>query len=69
MHFLKRQGGMSLSSLVKNELIKIFKKKTIYITMGVIFLLLIFMNCMFKYANNGNTINYYLYSENYIQSL
>ena len=60
---------MSLSSLVKNELIKIFKKKTIYITMGVIFLLLIFMNCMFKYANNGNTINYYLYSENYIQSL
>ena len=69
MHFLKRQGGMSLSSLVKNELIKIFKKKTIYITMGVIFLLLIFMNCMFKYANNGNTINYYLYSENYVQSL
>ena len=60
---------MSLSSLVKNELIKIFKKKTIYITMGVIFLLLIFMNCMFKYANNGNTINYYLYSENYVQSL
>ena len=37
--------------------------------MGVIFLLLIFMNCMFKYANNGNTINYYLYSENYVQSL
>ncbi len=60
---------MSLNSLVKNELIKIFKKKTIYITMGVIFLLLIFMNCMFKYANNGNTINYYLYSENYVQSL
>ncbi len=60
---------MSLSSLVKNELIKIFKKKTIYITMGVIFLLLIFMNCMFKYADNGNTINYYLYSENYVQSL
>ena len=58
-----------MSSLVKNELIKIFKKKTIYITMGVIFLLLIFMNCMFKYANNGNTINYYLYSENYVQSL
>ncbi len=58
-----------MSSLVKNELIKIFKKKTIYITMGVIFLLLIFMNCMFKYADNGNTINYYLYSENYVQSL
>lgn len=54
MHFLKRQGGMSLSNLVKNELIKIFKKKTIYITMVVIFLLLIFMNCMFKYANGGS---------------
>ena len=69
MHFLKRQGGMSLSNLVKNELIKIFKKKTIYITMVVIFLLLIFMNCMFKYANNGSEYDYYLYSENYINSL
>ena len=60
---------MSLSNLVKNELIKIFKKKTIYITMVVIFLLLIFMNCMFKYANNGSEYDYYLYSENYIDSL
>ena len=60
---------MSLSNLVKNELIKIFKKKTIYITMVVIFLLLIFMNCMFKYANNGSEYDYYLYSENYINSL
>ena len=69
MHFLKRQGGMSLSNLVKNELIKIFKKKTIYITMVVIFLLLIFMNCMFKYANGGSEYDYYLYNENYINSL
>ena len=60
---------MSLSNLVKNELIKIFKKKTIYITMVVIFLLLIFMNCMFKYANSGNEYDYYLYNENYINSL
>ena len=60
---------MSLSSLVKNELIKIFKKKTIYITMVVIFLLLIFMNCMFKYANSGSEYDYYLYNENYINSL
>ena len=60
---------MSLSNLVKNELIKIFKKKTIYITMVVIFLLLIFMNCMFKYANNGSEYDYYLYNENYINSL
>ena len=60
---------MSLSNLVKNELIKIFKKKTIYITMVVIFLLLIFMNCMFKYANSGSEYDYYLYNENYINSL
>ena len=60
---------MSLSNLIKNELIKIFKKKTIYITMIVIFLLLIFMNCMFKYANNGSEYDYYLYNENYINSL
>ena len=69
MHFLKRQGGISLRNLIKNELIKIFKKKTIYITMIVIFLLLIFMNCMFKYANNGSEYNYYLYNEDYIESL
>ena len=60
---------MSLSNLIKNELIKIFKKKTIYITMIVIFLLLIFMNCMFKYANNGSEYDYYLYNENYINAL
>ena len=60
---------MSLSNLVKNELVKIFKKKTIYITMVVIFLLLIFMNCMFKYANSGSEYDYYLYNENYINSL
>ena len=60
---------MSLNNLVKNELIKIFKKKTIYITMVVIFLLLIFMNCMFKYANSGSEYDYYLYNENYINSL
>ena len=58
-----------MSNLIKNELIKIFKKKTIYITMIVIFLLLIFMNCMFKYANNGSEYDYYLYNENYINSL
>ena len=60
---------MSLSNLVKNELIKIFKKKTIYITMVVIFLLLIFMNCMFKYPNSGSEYDYHLHNENYINSL
>ena len=58
-----------MNNLIKNELIKIFKKKTIYITMIVIFLLLIFMNCMFKFANSGSEYNYYLYNENYIESL
>lgn len=58
-----------MNNLIKNELIKIFKKKTIYITLIAIFALLIFMNCMFKYANNGSTTNYYIYSENYITSL
>ena len=58
-----------MSSLIKNELIKIFRKKTIYITLIVILLLLIFMNCMFKYANSGSEYNYYLYDQNYINSL
>lgn len=57
-----------MSKLIKNELIKIFKKKTIYITMAMVLLLLIFMNCMFKFANNNfYSGSYYAYSENYIQ--
>ena len=58
-----------MSNLIKNELIKIFKKKTIYITMGIIFLLIIFINCMSKYSNNPSVYNYYLYNEDYINSL
>ena len=59
-----------MSNLVKNELIKIFKKKTIYITMGVVFLLLIFMNSMIKFANRETSLaNYYLYNESYINSI
>ena len=57
-----------MKKLIKNELIKIFKKKTIYITMIIVFLLIIFMNCMFKFANNSN-YSVYIYSENYISSL
>ncbi len=60
---------MSLNKLIKNEFIKIFKKKTIYITLAIIFLLFILMNCMYKYANSINTYDYYLYSESYIESL
>ena len=59
-----------MSNLIKNELVKIFKKKTIYITMGVIFLLLIFMNSMIKFANRETSLaNYYLYNESYINSI
>ena len=58
-----------MNNLIKNELTKIFKKKTIYITMVVIFLLLIFMNVMMKIANREDQSSYYLYSENYIESL
>ena len=57
-----------MSSLIKNELTKIFRKKTIYIAMIAIFLLLIFMNCMFKYANSSSN-SAYLYSENYLNSI
>ena len=57
-----------MNNLIKNELTKIFSKKTIYITMIAIFLLLIFMNCMFKYANSSSS-SAYIYSENYINSL
>ena len=57
-----------MSSLIKNELIKIFRKKTIYIAMIAIFLFLIFMNCMFKYANSSSN-SAYLYSENHLNSI
>lgn len=45
-----------MSSLIKNELIKIFKKKSIYITLIVVLAFMIFMNIMYK-----NTTTYYSY--------
>ena len=57
-----------MSKLIKNELIKIFKKKTIYIALIVILLFLVFMNIMFKYSY-GNYYNDYAYSEGYIEYL
>lgn len=57
-----------MNRLIKNELIKIFKKKTIYITMGLVFLLVIFMNCMIKISSNSYSYAY-MYSESYINSL
>lgn len=56
-----------MSKLIKNELIKIFKKKTIYITMILIFLLIIFINCVNKYSNSSYSV--YMYSDNYKNSL
>ncbi len=57
-----------MSNLIKNELTKIFKKKTIYITMLLIFLLMIFINCINKYSNSS-TYSAYMYSESYINSI
>ena len=57
-----------MSNLIKNELTKIFKKKTIYITMILIFLLMIFINCINKYSNSSS-YSAYMYSESYIESL
>lgn len=57
-----------MSRLIKNELIKIFKKKTIYITMLLVFLLIIFMNIIIKASSNSYS-SAYMYSESYMNSL
>ena len=55
-------------NLIKNELIKIFKKKTIYITLILVLAFIIFTNVMYKYS--GSQGNYYFeYSTEYIESL
>ncbi len=61
-----------MSNLIKNELTKIFKKKTIYITMILIFLLMIFINCINKYSNSSSysvSFSVPMYSESYINSI
>ena len=55
-------------SLIKNELVKIFKKKSIYITLLVVLGFIIFSNCMTKYVNNSYS-SYYRYSEETIKSM
>lgn len=45
---------MSLSRLIKNELIKIFKKKSLYIAFIIVLLAMILMNCMNRFAYNGH---------------
>ena len=57
-----------MSNLIKNELIIIFKQKTIYITIILIFLLMIFINCINKYSNSSS-YSAYMYSESYINSI
>lgn len=54
-----------MSRLIKNELIKIFKKKSLYITMLVILAFVILTNCIYKFFYHDT--NSYMYSDNYIQ--
>lgn len=42
-----------MGRLVKNELIKLFKKKSLYVTLIIIFVFLIFCNIMYKSMNNS----------------
>ena len=53
-----------MSSLIKNELTKIFKKKSIYITLFVVLAFVILTNCIYKFF--FTTGNSYGYSDNYI---
>ena len=62
---MKRQGGITLSKLIKNELTKIFKKKSLYITLFVVLAFVILTNCIYKFFYS--TGNYDEYSDSYIQ--
>lgn len=53
-----------MSSLIKNELTKIFKKKSIYITLFVVLAFVILTNCIYKFF--FTTGNSYGYSDSYI---
>lgn len=54
-----------MSRLIKNELTKIFKKKSIYITLFVILAFVILTNCIYKFFYQSGSYNEY--SESYIQ--
>jgi len=54
-----------LNKLIKNELTKIFKKKSIYITLFVILAFVILTNCIYKYFFHSGI--YDEYSDSYIQ--
>ncbi len=53
--------------MIKNELIKIFKKKSIYITLLVILAFVILTNCIYKFFYHSGS--YHEYNDNYIQYL
>ncbi|MCI8636517.1 MAG: ABC transporter permease subunit [Clostridia bacterium] len=52
-----------MSKLIKNELTKIFKKKSIYITLLVILAFVILTNCIYKFFYNSSTF----YGDTYIE--
>lgn len=54
-----------MSSLIKNELTKIFKKKAIYIILFVTFAFVILSNLMYKYFYSDGSYSYY--SESYVE--
>lgn len=49
---LKRQGVISLSNLIKNEFVKILKKKSTYIILLITLAFIIFSNFMYKNTNS-----------------
>ena len=54
-----------MSNLIKNELTKIFKKKSIYIVLFVTLAFVILSNCMYKYFYTDGSFSYY--SEGYVE--
>ena len=56
-----------MSSLIKNEITKILKKKSLYIMLIVILGFIILSNAMYKYAYSSMNSGYY--SENYIKMI
>lgn len=54
-----------MNRLIKNEITKIFKKKSIYITLFVILAFVILTNCIYKFFYHSGSYNEY--SDNYIQ--
>ena len=54
-----------MGNLIKNEITKIFKKKSIYILLFVTLAYVILSNCMYKYFYNDG--NYSYYSDSYVE--